>query len=647
LRAALTGTMSAIAACVVVVAAPGVAAQTTQPLALRPFRFGAFERALTGLSLPMSAAIAADGTIYIADAGAHEIAVFARDGQRLRSFGSLGDGEGQLRAPASLAMGDDGLVYVADTGNSRVQVFDATGAFVRGWGERGREANQLCSPRGIAIAGDRVCVADTGNQHVKVFAREANLLLDLGSSGEVALFRQPVDVAMDSAGRIFVLDADRNSVMSFASDGAHLGSWGDYGPFSGLLNNPQDIDLVTDQVFVTDTNNHRVQVYASNCEALRQWGVHEFARHEGTGRIHYPHDLAIGGGDESGNGRFAVVCEPLEHRCQVFGALAPGQLEEPRQGIGAADAAHYGQRLDIDGRLCVIPDTDHHFVYVFDLKEEAPILISQVGQRGSKFSMFIRPTDAIANEADRSVTVADPSTGRLQQFALDFKPDGPLDFNPYLAKFVSAVDLTHARFARPVADLRWPLTPTMIRRDGDGNLHVLDSRNATVVVFDPEMNFVRCYGGFGTDDGALREPTDLAFSPDGATAYVVDAGNFRVQAFDRAGHPTVSFGSFGEGDGEFRQPFGIAVDDEGSVFVSDALADRVQKFDASGRFVAKWGARGINHGEFWRPAGMAIDSRQRLFVIDHGNHRAQMFSLDGEWLGTFGGGVPVTRSEME
>jgi hypothetical protein len=45
--------------------------------------------------------------------------------------------------------------------------------------------------------------------------------------------------------------------------------------------------------------------------------------------------------------------------------------------------------------------------------------------------------------------------------------------------------------------------------------------------------------------------------------------------------------------------------------------------------------------------GLAIDSRNRLLVIDHGNHRAQMFTLDGQWLGTFGGGRPVGRSDME
>ncbi len=635
--------MVTITACVVGGIPCKAFAQTTQP-DVKPFRFGAFERTLTGLSLPTSAAIAADGTIYVADAGEHQIVVFSRAGERLRSFGALGDGAGQLRAPASLAIGGDGLIYVVDTGNVRIQVFDSTGTLVRGWGTRGREPNEFCSPRGIALTGDRVYVADTGNQHVKVFTSEGQLLLDLGSTGDVDLFKQPVDVAVDDGGRMFVLDADRNCVMSFESDGTFIGSWGDYGPFSGLLNNPQDIELRGDQVFVTDTNNHRVQVFRADGEALRQWGVHDFTRHEGQGRIHYPHDLAIGGPADA---TFAVLCEPLEHRCQILAALAPGLAEEPRQGIGAADATHYGQRLAIDGRLMLIPEPEHHFVYVFDLQQEIPTLINQFGQRGTKFGMFIRPTGVMLNEQNRSMVVADPSAGRLQTFSIDFKPDQPLKFDPFITKFVNAVDLTHPHFAQPVPELHWRLLPETVRRDAAGNLHVLDQRTAMVVVFDPHMQFVRAYGGFGSGHGQLRGPTDFAFSPDGSTAYVVDAGNFRVQAFDREGKPRMSFGSFGKGDGQFRQPFGIAVDRDGFIYVSDVLADRVQKFDANGRFIAKWGSRGLNHGEFWRPMGMAIDSRNRLIVIDHGNHRAQMFSLDGVWLGTFGGGRPALKSEME
>jgi DNA-binding beta-propeller fold protein YncE len=276
----------------------------------KPFRFGAFEQTLTGLSLPMCAAIADDGTIFVADAGDHQIVVFDRSGQRLRAFGKLGSTEGELRGPASLAIGGDGLIYVADTGNHRVQVFTSAGEVVRGWGARGRGAHEFCAPQGISVHGERVYVADTGNQRIriKVFDLMGQVVLDLGSDPTEETFRQPVDVAVDGADRMFVLDADRNSVTSFDSSGNRIISWGDYGPFRGLLNNPQDIETFAGQVLVNDTNNHRVQVFSGEGEALRQWGVHDITQHEGQGRIHYPQDLAIGGGATV---TFAVFCEPL------------------------------------------------------------------------------------------------------------------------------------------------------------------------------------------------------------------------------------------------------------------------------------------------------------------------------------------------
>lgn len=596
------------------------------------------------MSLPSGAAILADGSIVIVDAGEHCVRVFSRGGDPLRTFGSLGGGEGDLRSPAALAASDDGLIYVADSGNDRIVMFSAAGRFLRTWGGRGKQPGQFCNPQGVTVAGDRVIVADTGNQRVQVFGLDGRFLLEMGGSGETETrLKRPVAVAMDERGRFLVVDSDRDSVRVFDADGQLEQTWGDYGPFAGLLNEPMGVTCVDNEALVVDAANHRIQFFDSSGEMVKQWGLHDPVSHEGDGRIHYPHSVAIAP-DRS----FAVLCEPLEHRCQIFHGWSPGEPQEPRQANLGGDQTHFGQRLTTDGRLMLIPEPEHHYIYVLDQQAEAPVMISQSGTRGTKFGQFMRPTGLYVNEQERIAIIADPSIARLQTFSLDFKPDLPLRFDPYFARFVRSIDFTHPRFAWPLGPdgTLWPALPDAIRCDPQGRLHVIDSRNAVVLVFDRDMNFLRAYGGYGSEPGQLRQPTDVAFNSDGSIAYVVDAGNFRVQAFDATGKPLQAFGVFGRGDGQFLQPFGVVVNHDGAVYVSDALADRVQRFDADGRFVRAWGSRGGEHGQFWRPMGLAIDMRGRLVVIDHGNHRAQLFSLDGDWLGTFGSGRSTMKSQL-
>ena len=47
-------------------------------------------------------------------------------------------------------------------------------------------------------------------------------------------------------------------------------------------------------------------------------------------------------------------------------------------------------------------------------------------------------------------------------------------------------------------------------------------------------------------------------------------------------------------------------------------------FDKNGKFLYEFGSRGKNDGELWYPAGVAVDDDGRIYVADHGNHRIQV-----------------------
>jgi DNA-binding beta-propeller fold protein YncE len=72
------------------------------------------------------------GNIYISDGYVNSrIAKYDRNGDWVASFGTPGNGPGQLNTPHSIASDTAGNLYVADRGNRRVQVFDSQGKVLR------------------------------------------------------------------------------------------------------------------------------------------------------------------------------------------------------------------------------------------------------------------------------------------------------------------------------------------------------------------------------------------------------------------------------------------------------------------------------------------------------------------------------------
>ena len=70
---------------------------------------------------------------------------------------------------------------------------------------------------------------------------------------------------------------------------------------------------------------------------------------------------------------------------------------------------------------------------------------------------------------------------------------------------------------------------------------------------------------------------------------------------------------------------GVAVDDQGYIFVADSGNNRIQIFNPDGTFLRSFGRWGAGAGEFKGLEGIAVNANGNILVADRENHRVQMF----------------------
>jgi DNA-binding beta-propeller fold protein YncE len=197
--------------------------------------------------------------------------------------------------------------------------------------------------------------------------------------------------------------------------------------------------------------------------------------------------------------------------------------------------------------------------------------------------------------------------------------------------------------------------PHSIRIDPKGNIWTVDAASSLVFKFTPEGKKLMeiPVGGQPATKSGFNGTTDIAFAPNGHLFISDGYGNARILEYTADGKRLREWGSAGTGPGQFHQPHGIAIDDEGVIYVADRQNGRLQRFDLEGRFLGEWANLGmvttlaVVGGDLWigtqqrnEPTGasgwlMKIDRRSGkiLGYVDsaHGHHVVNA-TKDGELL---------------
>ena len=94
-------------------------------------------------------------------------------------------------------------------------------------------------------------------------------------------------------------------------------------------------------------------------------------------------------------------------------------------------------------------------------------------------------------------------------------------------------------------------------------------------------------------------------------------------------------------DGRFRQPTDVAWDPQGNAYISDGyINSRVAKVDKNGNWIKQWGSKGSAPGQFDTVHSIAADATGKIYAADRTNRRIQVFDGEGTLLNTIKIDVP-------
>lgn len=537
-----------------------------------------------------------------------------------------------LGLPVAVCQDKDGNTYVLDLYSTEglVKVFDPLGRYFF-------KLAPLQAPESQPVD---VAVDSSGNVYVADLGLRVVLKWD--KTGKVKKIQPhedffPRSLAVDSRDNLVVMSFDRvykfegdGKISYFGESGNQEGQFGAAG--SEFYNGPTGITVDRDDnIFVADTLNSRIQKFSPEGNFIKAYTLDDS-----------PQDVAV----KSDGKIYAITSGRNLLEMSPEGEIIDSRKEAfPEEGF-------FGIAVGRDDTLLVTVAAQHE-VKVYVQGSE----IYSIRQNLSKG--FINPHNMSVYKGHVAIVSGDPFlSDDLNNRILVFDKSG---------KFVSEVlpGYSSGGFFGPqdVAFL-------------NEKLYLLDLD--MISVYDMRHNFILSFGGRGENPGDFgvynnfgeeQGPAAIEASPDGelvisdtfndriqkittdgkyaggfdvpspgpmdidedGNIYVVLPQKARVVKFSPRGEKLLEFGEIGASEGEFtlengewdsRGPDGIALDEKNNlIYVSDTAANRIQVFNFQGKFVKSIGGFGTGRGEFYYPRDLALDEEGFLWVADSGNHR--------------------------
>lgn len=475
-------------------------------------------------------------------------------------------------------------------------------------------------PHNGYILGTPVAISKDSNGYFYVADMANGRILKLNSSMQkvdaIENIDMPLFVYVDNDDYILVNELGSNKVLKYSQQLELVDSWGGSGTENGQFNIPRSI--VQDSrgnYYVSDELNHRIQKFSEDGDFIASYGSYGSQ----AGRFAVQQGLSIDAQDR------VYVADTYNNRIQVFetyptwkyvdsfgtyGVYNPYNVTSFQPGIMNHPRGVYVDK--VTGRVAVTDSSNNRVMVYNSYAQGFSFYQSQNGYLGMSL-----PTHAII---DNGRLIVLDSHSRI------------LKYNSILNNTNLFTEYGTYRNAAGVFS-----NPQGVCADSNtGKVYVSDSFNHRIQVFSENGIFLSSMGGiggpygYGTALNYFLYPKQVAVDKY-STLYVADFGNGRIVKKYAAGFSFVVAAAV-------TQPWGVAVDENGYLYVSDWATDSIKVF-YNGILIRSWGGTGSSAGRFNKPCDIKIgtyNGATALYVVDCGNNRVQIFSLNGTYLDELG-----------
>ena len=267
-------------------------------------------RVVRGLDRPRGTAINSKEQMIVVEGNGTCVSVLTPEGEKIRTFGTQGSGNGQLSEAYGVTVDKDDNTYVADYDNNIIQKFNSKGKFVAAVGGCGSNQLQFDYPVGIVYnhRDNNLYVADQWNHRIQVLTTDLKFVRSFGTRGSGnGQFTYPSNIAFDDANNLYVSDESNHRVQVLTTEGQFLKTFSQKAD-GQRLNNPWAIAIdSSNTVYVSENGPHCVSVFTSQGDYITTFGG------EGSeeGQFKYIYGLSINNSDsiiasDCDNGRLQI-----------------------------------------------------------------------------------------------------------------------------------------------------------------------------------------------------------------------------------------------------------------------------------------------------------------------------------------------------
>lgn len=548
-----------------------------------------------------------------------------------------GNGRPAIASPLGrvqrIAIGRDGTLYIADPDNNMVfkVLGDGTLTIVAGNGKAGFSGDNgpatlaaLNQPTGVtADAAGNIYIADNGNNRIRTVPA-SGVISTVAGTGDyrfngdnlpatLAALNSPTDVAVDSAGNIYVCELVGNRVrrvsamtgiISTAAGTGTAGFSGDGGPASAaMLNEPIGLFIDTkDQIYIADSRR------------IRRIGVGGVIQTVAGISDYLPVQDGIPATQASLASPAAVAVD------------ATGVVYIADSGVSLV------RKVGLDGIIRTVAGTG-----------VAGFLDGTVATKAE-----LNQPSGIAVDANTVLYIGDTLNSRVRKVSSSGVITTIAGNGMY--KFGGDGGPASAGLLNQPGD---------VAIDSHGNIYISDSLNHRVRRIDATGAISTIAGngiaGFSGDGGtatraSLDKPIGLALDSSG-NLFIADYNNNRVRKVSTSGAITTAVGGGNQGDGApatqaaLQYPEFLAFDSSGNLYITEMQSFRVRKVTPNGIFTtfagngssdsSGDGGKAIDAGISYS-GGITADSKGNVYFTEIFNGRVRKVTPDGN-ISTYAG----------